>query len=390
MENLNNELYTHPIAVHKLNKSERSVLAKLKKNGIYNNSAMDIICLDDKKLDKYKNLISSEPSLKPLIFKLKDKILNSPDCIRKFIAPISFSSIQRELLEVLEYRNSLKKKDQELFEIFIYEKSDVKNYQAKNNLKETAIQRLKNGLLKELRTVLLYSPSRYRNYLKNNDSHDMKLEMPELYSRFQSDTFYKFIKNIFDFEEDFEFQKDDIDDIDISECFNDIFQEIALPCTMQVFRNSFYEIIGLNYAKINTLMPKIEAQGLIEIKDKKVVSAKLQFKTAMVQVLLQSNREMSWKEMLESIKENNLFHGKAQLKQDFDDSLGLYDSIIKASNDTYIHVKNSNLTFDTIDKCIDIITNERKRNPMITLDKLQAKINMPISVFEIEHILNKM
>ena len=51
MENLNNELYTHPIAIYKLNKNERNILAKLKKSGIYTNRALDIISLDDKKLD---------------------------------------------------------------------------------------------------------------------------------------------------------------------------------------------------------------------------------------------------------------------------------------------------------------------------------------------------
>ena len=389
MENLNNELYTHPIAIYKLNKNERNILAKLKKSGIYTNRALDIISLDDEKLDEYKDLIFKDPSIKPLIVNLKDKIINTPGCIRKFIAPISFSSMQRELIEVLDYIKTFKKKEQDLFNAFVYDNESIENYAAKNNSKESIILKHKNNIFKELRTVLFYNTSKYKNYLKNNSSLDIRLEMPELYSMIQGESFYTFIKNIFDFEDSYKFGASSIDNIDITECFNNIFQEIELPCPINTFRNSFYEIEGLNYSQINTLMPQIEAQGLIEVKDKKVVSAKLQFKTAVIQVLLQEHSELSFDDILKEIKLKHLYDGKPQSQEDFENSLGLYDSVIKASKDSFIHIKNSNLTIDTIDNVINFIETEKEKNPNISIGDLKDKIKMPISVFELEHICNK-
>ena len=389
MENLNNELYTHPIALYKLNKAERSIIAKLKKNGIYTNRALDIISLDDEKLDGYKELIMKEPSLKPLIVNLKNKILTTPGCIRTFIAPISFSSMQRELLEVLDYIKTFKKKDQDLFNFIVFRNDSIENYSINYNVKESAAIKHKNNIFKELRSVLFYNTSKYKNYLKNNQSLDIRLEMPELYSKFQGDSFYTFIKNIFDFEDSYKFEATSIENIDVDECFNNIFQEIALPCPTNTFRNSFYEIEGLNYSQINALMPQIEAQGLIEIKNNKVVSAKLQFKTAVIQVLLQEHGELNWDEILKEIRLKNLYLGTPQSQEDFENSLGLYDSVIKASKDSFIHIKNSNLTIDTIDNIINFIEIEKEKNPNISLGDLKEKIKMPISVFELEHIFNK-
>lgn len=389
MENLNNELYTHPIALYKLSKNERNVLAKLKKNGIYTNQALDIINLDDEKLDEFKDLLFSDPSLKPMIVSLKNKILNTPDCIRKFIAPISFSSMQRELIEVLNYVRTFKAKEQDLFDTVIFKKDSEENFCNKYGVKEGGIKKLLNSMFKELRTVLFYNTTKYKNYLKNNSSLDIRLEMPELYSKFNSDLFYSFIKIVFDFEDDYKFQTNAIDDIDINECFDNIFQEITLPCLVHTFRNSFYEIEGLNYSQINALMPKIEAQGLIEIENKKVVSAKLSFKTAVIQVLLQSKNEMKWDDILKAIKDKKYFLGAPQTQDEFEASLGLYDSVIKASEDKFIHIKNSNLSIDVIDDAIDFINDEMSKNPNISVSDLHAKCKMPISIYELEHIYNK-
>lgn len=389
MENLNNELYTHPLALYKFNKDERNVIAKLKRSGIYTNRALDIISIDDDKLSQYKDLISKEPSLQPLIIELKNKILTAPDYIRKFIAPISFSSMQRELLEVLNHIKTLKKKDQEIFDIVIFNHEKIDDYCKQHKMNESLIHKHKNLIFKELRTVLFYNTTKYKNYIKSNSSLDIRLEMPELYSKFQGDSFYIFIKNIFDFEDDFQLISNTIDDIDIQECFNNIFQEIALPCTVNAFRNSFYEIEGLNYSQINELMPKIEKQGLIQIKDNKVISANLQFKTAIIQVLLQSDKEMTWNEILDQIKLKNLYLGVPQSKQEFESALGLYDSVIKVSDNSYLHIKNSNLSIDIIDNCIQFINAKMEINPKITIQELYSKVNMPISIFEFTHIYNK-
>ena len=41
------------------------------------------------------------------------------------------------------------------------------------------------------------------------------------------------------------------------------------------------------------------------------------------------------------IKLKHLYDGKPQSQEDFENSLGLYDSVIKASKDSFIHIKNS-------------------------------------------------
>lgn len=391
MENLNTSLYSHPIAIYKLNDDEKKLISKLKKSGVNCDSALNIISLSDNQINDLIGF-TNDTSLKESLTKLKEKLTSSSNYIRTFIAPISTSSIERELLECLNLIDNFTDFKKEIFFASISSQKEEKFENLSKKYKKTlkSINKLSESIYQELREVFYYRIDKYKNYLKSLSGSDIRLEMPTLYSEFSNEDFYNFIKCIFDLKDDASFSSSTkIDNIDIDECFDNIFQEVVLPCSIDTFRNSFYEYEGFNYSQINNLVPKIQEKGLITIENKKVVSACLTFKTAIIQLLLQEKREIPWNEIIEKITQKGLFHGEPLSQEEFENNLGLYSSVIKSSEDSFVHVNYSNLTMEMIDRCIDKINSlfTSEEISKLPLDKIHSMLNEKITLFELQHIL---
>ncbi len=388
METLNNESYMYPIAIHKLSSEEKDIIKRLKKTGINCKNVLDIITIDDDQINTYCSQFANDINFKNALNKLKNKITTSPEYIRKYMAPISFSSIQRELMECLDYIKAFPDDRQNFFKASIVPNSDIQSLSTQFNMTLRMAKKEFKNLYEELQSVLCYKSEKYKNYFMSVDTNDIRLEMPELWSKFSNDSFYIFIKNMFELDEDFS-TSNQIDNIDIDECFDNIFSEVVMPCSIETFRNSFYEYEGLNYTQINSLVPQIEKRGLVTIENKKVVSAKLTFKTSVIQILLQSQKDLTWDDILQKINYQKLFTSSIPSKEEFIDSLGLYDSVIQVSEDNFIHADKSNVTMDLIDRCVDKIQKIKNTSSQISLEELQKKLNEKISIFELKHIMQK-
>jgi len=384
--------FANPIALHRLTPAERKLLERLAQAKLKTARACDVLGLDVK--TAIKRIRGSSKSQKTLLA-LKRKLITDPHTCRKFAGEISFVTMQRDLLDIIDYINALPPAERTYMRQTLYldePKVMLRELAAEMGLSQAGARFLRNRHLEQVRLIFTHPLDEYRRFLMGKGTALLTAELFDVYNLFRSERLYAFLEEIVAFEKNALLKRFTIGHLNLQNCLDKIFAVIDLPCPLEMLRAALEDRFNLTDNQIEQFISKAKLEGLLHCNTDEVMMAKLSPKAAIAQVLLKYPQGLHWSKLVQIINNRGMSTKPLIEYRELRIPLYLHDVVMRCQQATYRHTQFTNLTPQLIEEVLSRVKAYLTRMPVeeISLSELIKELGLTgrLDRYELRHIVS--